>query len=276
MIRLWERFADWILLIALVLVSVIVMLSINRPMIRGLRARSLEVSAAVEDRLATAGRYLNALRENERLREENIRLSSQLALTREAEMENDRLRAMLELPDSTTGRRVAARVVGKDITRQRNSLVIGAGRREGLSPGMAVVEPRGIVGVVDLVTERHALVKTFLNPGFKTPIKIHPSLSDGLLERSTTRPDRLSILHVPTTDPIEEGQTVVTSGYSSIFRPGFPVGVIDSLATDESELFWTISVDPAVPLSSLQHVFVLLDRPQPDRIQLEATVAQTP
>ncbi len=270
MIRLWERFADWFVLLGLVLVSVTVMLTANSPMISGLRARSLELSSRVEDRLAAAGRYLGALRENERLREENIRLSSELALTREAALENEGLRRLLSLPDSLTGRRVAARVVSKDITRQRNTLIISAGRSDGIEKNMAVIDPRGIVGVVELVSERHALVRSFLNPGFKTAVKIEPHLSDGILERSLDRPDRLRILHVPTTDPVARGQRVVTSGYSGIFRRGLSVGVIDSVGVDEGALFWQIRVEPATPLSMLQHVFILVEKPDFDRLELSS------
>ncbi|MFT5144964.1 MAG: rod shape-determining protein MreC [Rhodothermales bacterium] len=270
MIRLWERFADWILLVGLVLVSLVVMISVNQPMIRGLRARALDTSAVVEERLAAAGRYLNALRENDRLREENIRLSSQLALSREADLENDRLRRLLALPDSMTGGRVAAGVVSKDITRQRNTLTISVGKIHGVQVGMAVVDPSGVVGVVDLTGQRFSLVKSFLNPGFKTPVKIQPHLSDGLLERSISRPDLLEVLYVPTTDPVAEGQLVVTSGFSSIFRPGLPIGTIESATASEGDLFWRIMVRPAASISSLQHVFVLLDHPDPDRIILDS------
>ena len=266
MIRLWERFADWILLLGLVLVSLIVMLSVNQPMVRGLRARALELSASVESRLANVGRYLGALRENERLLEENIRLSSELALSREATLENERLRDLLAFSDSTSGRRVPARVVSKDVTRQRNYLSISAGSQQGIEEGMAVIDTRGIVGVVDLVSSRHARVKSYLNPGFVTPVKVRPHLSDGLLARDPGRPDRLEVRHVPRTDPIEKGQLVVTSGYSGIFRPGLPVGEIDSVFTTEGDLSWGIRVEPISELSDLHHVFVLLDRPDPDRI----------
>ncbi|MBO6576157.1 MAG: rod shape-determining protein MreC [Rhodothermales bacterium] len=269
MIRFWERFADWILLFALVLVSLMVMLTVNQPMIQGLRARALEVSASVEHRLATAGRYMNALDENQRLRDENIRLSSRLALAREAEMENERLRGLLALPDSATGPRVAARVVGKDITRQRNVLVLDVGSRHGIQRGMAVIEPRGLVGVVELVSPNYSRVRSYLNPDFKTSVKIYPSLSDGLLERSPDRPDRLRVLHVSTDDDIRVGHRVVTSGYSQYFRPGIEVGTIDLLTTDESELFWSIQVAPSVPLSSVQHVFVVTQFPDFERIELE-------
>lgn len=267
MIRLWERFADWFLLIGLILVSVIIMLTVNTPMVRGLRARSLEMSAKVEDRLAAAGQYLGALRENERLREENIRLSSELALRREAALENVRLRDLLNMPDSVLGQRVAARVISKDITRQRNSLVISVGADQGIAENMAVVDPRGVVGVVDLVSTSHAVVRSFLDPGLLFSVKIEPHLSDGILRRSQDRPDRLEVLHVPTTDPIAKGQRVVTNGYSGIFRRGLPVGTVDSVAVTEDGLFWKIRVDPATPLSSLQHVFVLTERPDFDRIQ---------
>jgi rod shape-determining protein MreC len=269
MLRLLERFGDWFLLAGLVLISVVTILTANHDMVRGLRARALELSASIENQFANAGRYMRALDENERLHQENIRLSSQVALSREALLENDRLTSLLGLPDSLTGRRVAARVISKDITRQWGTLVIGVGRQEGVEEGMAVVDSRGVVGVVNLVSEHHAQVKSYLNPGFSTPVKIQPHLSDGILSRDVSNPAMLEMKHVPRTDPVAPGQLVVTSGYSGIFRPGLPVGVVDTMLALPGRLSWRILVAPAAPLGNLHHVFVLLDKPDPDRLTLE-------
>ncbi|MDX1740135.1 MAG: hypothetical protein R3178_02540 [Rhodothermales bacterium] len=100
MIKLWDRIGDWVILFLLIVVAGMFLLWRNEPAVRGLRARSLEAAATIENQLAWIGDYLTALEENNRLRADNIRLSSQLARSREAAIENDRLRRLLGLRDT--------------------------------------------------------------------------------------------------------------------------------------------------------------------------------
>lgn len=268
MLKSWERLGDFLIFAALLVISIVTMLSRNEPMVRGLRAASLELSGVVEGTFAIAGRYLRALNENEMLLEENIRLSGELARSREALLENDRLRAMLGYADSLSFRRVAARTVYKDITRERNTFTIDAGSIEGVAVDMAVVEPRGIVGKIVLVSPRYSQVMTFQNTDFFLPVRIQPHLSDGILRWSGEYRDMLEVDHVMKTAQVARGQLVVSSGYSAIFPPGIPIGTVDSVMSPPGQPSWRILVRPLASLGDVEHVFVLTERPAPERLKL--------
>jgi rod shape-determining protein MreC len=266
MLRLWERLGDWILFAALIIVSVVIILSWNEPMIKGFRARALSLTGTVESTFAVAGGYLRALEENESLRAENIRLSSEVARLREASLENERLRDMLAYADSLPPERLPARIVYKDILRERNTLTIDVGRRNGVEVDMAVIDPRGIVGKVVLVGERFSQVMSYQNTEFFVPAKIQPHQSDGIIRWSGERRDLLEMDHVMKSDPVEPGQPVVTSGYSSVFRPGLPIGVVERVEALSGTPSWRVFVRPLAQLGDAEHVFVLLERPDPERI----------
>ena len=95
MIRLWDKIRDWVLLLVLLSISISILLSVNDPMVRGLRARALETTGSVEEWFTWLGNYFRAAEENEALRDQNHRLSSELARAREATTMNTQLRQLL-------------------------------------------------------------------------------------------------------------------------------------------------------------------------------------
>lgn len=260
--RLWERIRDWVLLGVLVISSLVIMLTANEPMLRGLRARSLEATASVESLFAGLGRYFRALDENELLRNQNIELSNEVALMRSAQAENSRLEAMLGLADTLAFQVKAARVTAKDITSERNFITIDLGSDDGIEENMAVIDPSGIVGKVVLVSDAYSRVMTYLNTEFFVPAHVLPALTDGSLRWDGGRFNRLLLEHVVRSARVSVGDLVVTSGYSTVFQRGYPIGLVDTLYAEPGTSTWTIHVRPNARLDNLSHVFVVTEMPE--------------
>ena len=259
--HLWEQIRDWALVGGLLLISVIVLLAANEPMIRGLRARSLELTSSVEMVFSGLGRYVRALEENETLRSQNIELSNRVALMRASQAENERLQGLLSLSDSLQYELLAARVTSKDITRERNTFVLDVGSDEGVEIDMSVIDSRGIIGKVVLVSAHYSKVMTYLNADFFAPVMVYPSNSDGIISWDGVRYDRLILNHIVLSASVFPGNQVVTSGQSAIFQEGYPVGVIDSVFAESGLSTWTIYVTPSASLDDASHVFVVKTRP---------------
>lgn len=272
-IRLWDRLRDWVLLAVLLAVALVLLLAFNTPVVRGLRATALEGTAWVESHFAWAGGYFRALDENELLREENIILSSEVARSREAQLENERLRRLLGFRDTTALPLHPARIVAKDITRN-SYLILNAGRRDSVAVGMPVIDERGVLGKVVLVSEHYSKVMPYLHNGFRLPVKVQPSQASGILRWDGERRDRLVIDFIVKTERVEKGQLVVTSGYSGIFPAGLPVGLVDSVSARAGRNELGIQVTPASPLSAAEYAFVLLMKPDPERLQLAEATAE--
>lgn len=265
-----SQILDWVLLIGLLLVSIVAMLTQNDALSRALRAQTMEVTAEVESSFAWMGRYLRVLRENEELRRRNIELSSRVARTRSVRMQNQELRQLLRLRDSSSARLLAARIVTKDIFRQENFLTLDVGREDGVREGMPVVHQSGIVGTVMLTSKEYARVMPFLNTDFRVPATILPLQTEGIVRWDGEQQNRLLLEHVVKTEPVEQGQTVVTSGHSDIFPPGRGIGTVDSVQVRPGRSELLIYLHPAVSLHEIGHAFVILRAPDPDRRQLES------
>lgn len=267
--RLWERIQDWLLLLGLLAVSVGLLVARNEPVVRGLRAASLEVVSRVEAQFAWVGGYFRALDENESLREQNIEFSSEVARSRALQRENERLRRLMGLADTTRLQLQPARIIAMDINQAYNYLTVNVGARDSVAVDMAVVDENGIVGKVIFVSENYARVMPYNNPNFRLPATILPIGATGVVRWDADHRHRLMMEYVSRTERVLPGQLVVTSGFSGIFPAGYSVGYVDSTATQTGKNEMQIFLQPTSPIDRAQYVFVVLSRPDPERLALE-------
>lgn len=269
--RIWARIGDYVVLAVLVALSLGLLLARNNTVFRSARALALEATAPVESSFAWTGRYTRALDENESLRGQAIALQAEVARLREARRENERLRALVGFRDSVDFRMVPAKVVGKDVTRQDNLLTIDAGEEDSVEVGMAVIDERGIIGKVVLTSGDYALVMPHQNTDFAVPATIELLNRDGVVRWDGIEYDRLLMEYVVKTEPVVKGQRVVTSGFSGTYPPGVPVGVVDSVFAARGRNDLVIYLEPAAPLSTVDYVYVVLNRADSARVALEQT-----
>lgn len=270
--QLWNRIGDFVILAVFIIISIMVMIRQNEPVLRVLRAFSLEVVSRVESNFSLAGRYLGALQENDALRATNVGLSGQLALLRRAEAENQRMKALLGLQDSLNLPTIAVRILDRDITRQKNEMTIDAGRRAGVKPGMPVIDDRGILGKVVFTSDRYARVQTVLNTDFRVPAEILPLDAFGIVrwEGRGRYPNLLLLDYVVKTVPVEPGQRVVTAASLS-FPPGLTVGFVDTVLVQPGQNELKIYLRPGADIGVARHAFVLEVLPDSELVRISTS-----
>ena len=271
-LRQWIRIRDWVLLVVLVSISMLVMLTENLSIVRTLRASSLEITGQLESSLSWMGRYFHALEENEHLRSENIQLSSNLARSREADIENGKLRRLVGFVDTVSYKLEPVRIIEKDITFQKNYLTINKGSNHGVKKDMGVLDAQGILGKVVLVSENYALVMSYLNMDFRVPAKIQPSQAQGILKWEGVDRDQLLLEHVIKTESVNPGDLVVTSGFSSVFPPGYPIGRVESIVPQTGKNLLLVHIKPTSQIDVIEHAFVVLEQAPEERTKLVETL----
>lgn len=269
MLQLWERIRDWVVLAILLGSAILVMLVQNDALFRGMRAASLDITSRVEARFHWVGNFLRAVEENEQLRLENMELSSEVARSRQAQLENEQLRSMLDLEDTAEHPLLPAQVVGRDLANQQNLLTLDVGTEDGVEEGMAVITEDGVVGRVVLVSDRYARVMPLLHTDFRVTAMVQPSQSTGIVSWPGTNPNELLLEYVVNTEDVDVGEQVVTSRESRTFPEGHPIGTIDSISTLPGRHQLNIHLSPAVPIHQTTHVFVVLAKPDPEQMDLE-------
>ena len=190
------------------------------------------------------------------LRKENARLVQ----------ENTMLRDMLyELSDSqyvdqqralSSADIVAARVVDNTIRKDDNYLTINKGSRDGLSPGMGVYNQDGVVGVVMVTGKRYSVVLPVLNGNSSISCKKKGSDNFGFLEWGGGDPYVAQLKDMPYHSAVEIGDTIVTTGFSSVFPENVPVGTVAGVERSKNGYTLKIQVNLSCDLSNLGWVYV--------------------
>lgn len=269
----WIRVRDWSLLSVLLILALSVMLSVNTPLMRGIRTFALESTANVEQLFAGGARYLRALDENQTLRQENMDLASQVARMREAQLENKRLRNLLGLKKNTTSALKATQIVSQDITRQQNQAIIDLGSTDGIKRGMPVINASGVLGLVTMTSEHYSVVQTYLHTDFRISAMVQPLQTTGIVRWDGQNPNRLLLQHIVKTEAVEPGQTVVTSGYSNIYPRGLKIGTIDSVHTLPGRNELLIHVVPSAAIHRTHYGFVLMRKTDQEYQKLNQQVS---
>lgn len=188
------------------------------------------------------GRSLIALREeNAQLRDERDKLLQWQMVARELDQENKALRELLRYVPQPGANGIAARVIGDAGGAFARTLILSAGRREGVRKGQAVVTGAGLVGRVQEVGRRSSRLLLLADLNSRIPVVLETSRTRGVAAGNNG--EQLRLVHLPQDAVVEPGDRVVTSGHGGGFPPGIPVGVIS--ATGEVGVEIQPFVDPA-------------------------------
>jgi rod shape-determining protein MreC len=210
--------------------------------------------------------------ENTALRELNLQLSVEAARSRQSMLENATLRAMLKLPQQTDHRLIAADVIGKTTTQQRNYATINKGRADGVSEGMSVINDAGLVGIVIGASDHFAVLQLLINRDTRVSAKVQRTRVDGIIQWEGE--NILVLKNVPRTLDVQVGDRILTSNYSARYPANIIIGVVQQADNEANTLFRRIVVSPAVNFSTLEQVFVVDAKPSAERIMLERSIEE--
>ena len=153
--------------------------------------------------------------------------------------------------------RIKAHVVNNTLDRADNFITIDKGRSDSVQTEMGVVCGNGVVGIVGKTTSHHALVISLLNSKSNISCKIKSSGYFGYLRWDGTDV-RYTYLHdVPRHAECQKGDTIVTSGYSSIFPEGIMVGVVEDIEDSHDGLSYLLKVRLSTDFGRLDDVRVI-------------------
>lgn len=208
--------------------------------------------------------FINYRVENEKLAEENIRLRGLV----------EQYRTALDDRDSTRVEPlysyILARVVKNSTNKQHNYIILNRGRENGIRTGMGVITDNGIVGVVNAVDEHYCQVISFLSASQRVSAKIAKNGTFGPLEWAGHSVKRAMMTEIPAHTEVAPGDTVSTSGFSTIYPPDIPLGRV--IKVYDNGVSIDISVQLFQDFSAIQHVYVVANNNIEEITRLEESV----
>lgn len=154
---------------------------------------------------------------------------------------------------------IIAHVINNSVTRPCNYITIEKGRLDGVRPEMGVVDQNGVVGIVNIVGDHTARVISLLNPNLKISCKVKGNDHVGSLVWDGVDPRTAVLEELPRHAVFHRGDTIVTSGFSSVFPEGVPVGTVLSDARGHDGDFFALKIRLFTDFSTLSTVRVVGD-----------------
>ena len=183
-------------------------------------------------------------------------LKSRLIGIEELTRENTRLVNLLALSRDLVYSSVAANVVGRDPSYWNNSMIIDKGTEDGLKIGQPVIGSMGVVGKIVETSKRTAKVILLSDPQFSVSTLAKRTRESGLV--SGTLGGKCRMRYIDPNANIRVGDEVITSKLSSSFPENILVGTIIDIVDNKTTGSVEAVISPAVSLSQLEDVLVIL------------------
>lgn len=225
------------------------------------------LSGGVYNSINNISSYFDLKPQNQLLSEENRRLN-QLLTNHQIDTSATEIDSTIKLNYKYT----SANVIRNSYSLTNNFLLINKGRKDSIRQDFGVRSPQGIVGIVDAVSENYATVISILNSKSSISVKLKKSGHIGSLTWDGNAPNIIQLTDVEKIAPVAVGDTIVTSGQSSIFPKNIPVGTVMDSKLDATENFYEINVQLFNDMTNLEHVYIIENT---DKKEIEALLDTT-
>jgi rod shape-determining protein MreC len=206
------------------------------------------------------GDLFGAKGQNKELKKEVERLRLGLAEQLATQDENEQLRELLAFREDHIFPKgmelLPARVIDRSTSAWYSTATINAGSGDGVSVDDPVVNGQGLVGRVTKVTLNASQVMLVTDQQSFVDAVVEPGGAQGIVGGSVT--GDVTLDYVDKNEKVKVGQYVVTSGRNgSIYVRGIPLGQIESVGSQEVEVYQSIAVKPWVDFRKLDIVAVI-------------------
>lgn len=218
----------------------------------GLRGTASDIVAPV-GRAAAAGRsesssvfsaiggFFTSGARNARLQKEAELARVKLVEADDLRAENARLKALMGLPAGDVQPVARALLISSTPTSTRRFATLSAGRNAGVSVGMPVRSPLGLVGRVLEVSSNSARILLITDSESMVPVR-RPDGVDAFAQGNGDGRLHLRLINLGP-NPLKLGDVMVTSGSGGLYRPGIAVAVVTELTRDGA--FARVLSDPS-------------------------------
>ena len=265
LLRFFQKYSNHLLFLLLEIIAIAIMIkgsSYQRSRLLGLNR---QVTGYIYSSVDGAMEYFSLKEANEELSKENLDLRNRLYM----------ISSMLDSATVSTEIKgeyryffVASRIVHKSSNKQYNYLTLDKGKKQGVFRDMGVISEQGLVGIVLESSANFATVIPVINRDFRLSAKIKSNNYSGILQWDGTSPRFAVLTEIPYHVELLVGDTILTSGYSSIFPEGIEVGRIESFSLEKGN-FYDIRIELFTDFQRLYRVNVIRNYRQEEQLNLE-------
>lgn len=164
---------------------------------------------------------------------------------------------------------IPAQITNMSIKFRNNRLTLDKGKADGIEEGMGVITTQGIIGIVQKVNNRYASVMPIINTQMQVSVKIQTKNYFGDLVWEPYDERYMLLKHIPKHAEVAIKDTVVTSGYSTVYPKDIPIGTVENIRLPAGSNYFDIQVKLFNHLANLEYVYVVRNRMKDLQVEIE-------
>ena len=194
--------------------------------------------------------------ENEQLKRGRLETEFRLQRLAALEMENTRLRELLDSTARVGSRALIAEILSVDLDPYRQRFDLNRGLVDGVYVGQALIDAQGVVGQVVRVGPLTAEAVLITDADHAVPVSVN---RNGLrtIAVGTGDSSRLRLPYLTNNADIAVGDLLVSSGLGGVFPAGYPVGRVLEVRLRPDQAFAEIIAEPASALDRDREVLLV-------------------
>jgi rod shape-determining protein MreC len=207
-----------------------------------------------------------ALAREEEARIALARQSERAMRSEQLQLENQRLRALLELRPTLTVHSQAAQILYESPDPYSRKVVIDRGSAQGVAIASPVINEGGVLGQVTRVYLSSSEVTLLVDKDAAIPVLNSRTQARSAAFGGTAQGTGMELRFMAGNADVQVGDTLTTSGVDGVYPPGLPVAKVVAVDRKADSGFARIQLVPLARADGVRHVLVL----QPLGLQLPA------
>ncbi|TSC93308.1 MAG: rod shape-determining protein MreC [Candidatus Berkelbacteria bacterium Licking1014_85] len=259
-IRNYKIYNYYILIVIAIAIFLIFSKSKTLKNIRGGAIRTIAPIVSFEKKIIDGISYpFRFVKNMQSVMVENQELKKQLTTEKEKntelgnlKYENQILKKELNIQPETKDQ-IGASVIGRSPFESQSIIYIDKGERDGLETKMVATSNGFLIGILTDVQKKSSTITLVNDYSTMIPVISVESRGLGLLKYGI---NGLAMEDIPITSNIKTGEKIVTSGLVGRYPADIPIGEIDKIISEKSNIYQTAQIKTPVDLKNLTYVFV--------------------
>lgn len=175
--------------------------------------------------------YFSLKETNEKLSAENSRLNEEIWIMKES-FATQNLPDLIK-PAQSPFTFIPAQIISNHTGKLHNAIIINKGYEDGICEGMGIITELSIIGYVQNSTKHYSKVVSLLDKDNAISATIKRNNTFGIVKWNGKSIRKITLYDIPIHTEFKTGDTVVSSGYSAMYPPNIPIGIITGNYTQD-------------------------------------------
>ncbi len=260
LLNFFLKYNYWFLFLLLEVASFVLLFRFNRYQQSVFFTSANVAVGAVYEVSGSISSYFHLKSVNDDLLDRTMLLEQQVRnlenALKERQLDSIAINSVKSLPQEQY-RLYKAHVINNSLNQVDNYITLDKGSSDGIRPEMGVVDGNGVVGIVYKTSPSYSVVISLLNSKSSISCKIVGSDYFGYLKWEHGDSQYAYLRDLPRHAEFNLGDTVVTSGYSTVFPEGIIIGTVDDMSDSNDGLSYLLKIKLATDFGKIGDVRVI-------------------